>query len=129
MQLKTVHPVLSSLSAADHYMGGGCIFFQPVIPEKVVFTMEAKIYVGNLAKSTSLEDLNTLFAQAGQVLFVDMIKDRNSGEPKGFAFITMSAQSEADKAISMFNAYSLGDQELKVDLAKPREQRGFDTRN
>jgi RNA recognition motif-containing protein len=91
--------------------------------------METKIYVGNLAKSTSLDDLNTLFAQAGQVLFVDMIKDRNSGEPKGFAFITMSAQSEADKAVSMFNAYSLGNQELKVDLAKPRVQRGFDTRN
>ena len=91
--------------------------------------METKLYVGNLAKSTSLEDLNTLFAQAGQVLFVDMIKDRNSGQPKGFAFITMSAQNEADKAISMFNAYSLGDQELKVNLAKPREQRGFDTKN
>jgi len=91
--------------------------------------METKLYVGNLAKSTSLEDLNTLFAQAGQVLFVDMIKDRNSGQPKGFAFITMSAQSEADKAISMFNAYSLGEQELKVNLAKPREQRGFDTKN
>ncbi|HZM20120.1 MAG TPA: RNA-binding protein [Anaerolineales bacterium] len=91
--------------------------------------MEAKIYVGNLAKSTSQEDLNTLFAQAGQVVSVDVIKDRNSGEPKGFAFITMSAQSEADKAISLFNAYSLGDQEIKVNMAKPREQRGFDTRN
>jgi RNA recognition motif-containing protein len=91
--------------------------------------MEAKIYVGNLAKSTSQEDLNTLFAQAGQVVSVDVIKDRNSGEPKGFAFITMSAQSEADKAISLFNAYSLGDQEIKVNMAKPREQRGVDTRN
>ena len=91
--------------------------------------MDTKLYVGNLAKSTSLEDLNTLFAQAGQVLFVDMIKDRKSGEGKGFAFVTMSAQSEAEKAISMFNAYSLGYQELKVDVAKPREQRGFETRN
>ena len=91
--------------------------------------MDTKLYVGNLAKSTSLEDLNTLFAQAGQVLFVDMIKDRKSGEGKGFAFVTMSAQSEAEKAISMFNTYSLGDQELKVDVAKPREQRGFETRN
>ena len=91
--------------------------------------MDTKLYVGNLAKSTSLEDLNTLFAQAGQVLLVDMIKDRKSGGGKGFAFITMSAQSEADKAISMFNTYSLADQELKVNLAKPREQRGFDTRN
>ena len=91
--------------------------------------MEAKIYVGNLARSTSLQDLNTLFAQAGRVMLVDMIKDRTSGEPKGFAFITMSGQSEADEAISMFDAYSLGKQELKVNLAKPREQRGFETRN
>ena len=105
------------------------VFYIPVIPEKVVFKMEAKIYVGNLTKSTSEKDLNTLFEQAGQVVSVDVIKDRKSGEPKGFAFITMSAQSEADKAISMFNAYSLGDQALKVDLAKPREQRGFDTKN
>ena len=105
------------------------VIYLPVIPEKVVFTMETKIYVGNLAKATSLDDLNTLFAQAGKVMFVDMIKDRKSGEGKGFAFITMSAQSEADKAISMFNAYSLGEQELKVNLTKPRVQRGFDTRN
>ena len=82
--------------------------------------METKIYVRNLAKSTSLKDLNTLFAQAGEVLLVDLIKDRNSGEPKGFAFITMSAQSEADKAISLFNAYSLGDHELKVDRVNPK---------
>ena len=91
--------------------------------------METKLYVGNLAKSTSLEDLQTLFAQAGKVMIVDMIKDRDSGESKGFAFITMSAQNEVDKAISMFNAYSLGENELKVDRAKPKAQRGFDTRN
>ncbi len=109
-------------------MGGGCILSAGNTGESS-FKMEAKIYVGNLAKSTSQEDLNTLFAQAGQVVSVDVIKDRNSGEPKGFAFITMSAQSEADKAISLFNAYSLGDQEIKVNMAKPREQRGFDTRN
>jgi len=52
-----------------------------------------------------------------------VIKDRKSGEPKGFAFITMSAQSEADKAVSMFNTYSLSEHALKVSLAKPREQR------
>jgi RNA recognition motif-containing protein len=93
------------------------------------FNMEAKIYVGNLARSTNQADLNNLFTQAGQVVSVDVIKDRKSGEPKGYAFITMSAQSEADKAISMFNAYSLGDLALTVNLAKPREQRGFDTKN
>jgi RNA recognition motif-containing protein len=86
--------------------------------------MEAKLYVGNLSKSTTQEELNTLFAQAGQVTAAEVIKDRKSGESKGFAFITMSAQSEADKAVSMFDTYALSDHALKVSLAKPREQRG-----
>ena len=58
-----------------------------------------------------------------------MIKDRKSGASKGFAFITMSSQNEADKAVSMFNSYSFDDRELRVDLVKPREQRGFGTLN
>lgn len=91
--------------------------------------MEVKLYIGNLSKSTTQEELNTLFRQAGEVALVNIIKDRTSGESKGFAFVTMSAQSEADKAISMFNSYALSDHELKVDLAKPREQRGFGSTN
>jgi RNA recognition motif-containing protein len=87
--------------------------------------MDVKLYVGNLSKSTTQEELNTLFKQAGDVGLVNIITDRTNGESKGFAFVTMSAQSEADKAISMFNSYSLSEHELKVDLAKPREQRGF----
>jgi RNA recognition motif-containing protein len=65
-----------------------------------------------------------LFAQAGEVTAGEVIKDRKSGESKGFAFITMSTQSEADKAVSMFNEYSLSDRILKVSPAKPREQHG-----
>jgi RNA recognition motif-containing protein len=91
--------------------------------------MEVKLYVGNLSKTTTQEELNTLFKQAGDVALVNIIKDRTSGESKGFGFVTMSAQSEADRAISMFNAYSLSEHELKVDLAKPREQRGFGSTN
>lgn len=83
--------------------------------------MEAKLYIGNLSKSTTQEELNTLFMQAGQVITAEVIKDRKSGESKGFAFVTMSAQSEADKAVSMFNMYPLGGHTLKVDLAKPKE--------
>lgn len=87
--------------------------------------MEIEIYVGNLSKSTTQEELNSLFSQAGDVTSVDVIKDRKSGESNGFAFVTMSAQSEADKAISMFNAYSLDDHHLRVTLVRPRKQRGF----
>ena len=85
--------------------------------------MEVRLYVGNLAKSTTAEELKTLFAQAGPVSLVDVVKDRDSGESKGFAFITMGDQTEADKAISMFNAYSLADHELKVNVAKPKVER------
>jgi cold-inducible RNA-binding protein len=95
------------------------------MPEKAVFKMEAKLYVGNLSKSTTQEELIALFAQAGEVTAAELIKDRKSGDSKGFAFITMSVQSEADKAVSMFNMYSLSDHALKVSMAKPREQRGI----
>jgi RNA recognition motif-containing protein len=86
--------------------------------------MEVKLYVGNLSRSTTPEELNVLFAKAGEVTAAEVIKDRKSGESRGFAFVTMSALSEADKAVSMFNAFSLSDHVLKVGLAKPREQRG-----
>jgi RNA recognition motif-containing protein len=73
-----------------------------------------------MAKSTTQDELNTLFTQAGPVTSVEIIKDRDTGESKGFAFITMTDQADADKAISMFNAYSLAEKELKVNIAKPR---------
>jgi RNA recognition motif-containing protein len=81
------------------------------------------LYVGNLAKSTTQDELNTLFTQAGPVTSVEIIKDRDTGESKGFAFINMTDQADAEKAISMFNAYSLAEKELKVNIAKPRVER------
>ncbi len=96
----------------------------PAVPEKEVLKMDVKLYVGNLAKSTTEDELKTLFTQAGAVSLVELVKDRASGESKGFGFITMGEQAEADKAISMFNAYSMGDRQLKVNVAKPREERG-----
>jgi RNA recognition motif-containing protein len=87
-------------------------------------TMESKLYVGNLAYSTTEDDLRTLFTQAGTVVSVALIKDRDSGQSKGFAFVEMSNQAEAEKAISMFNGSQMRDRELKVNLARPREDRG-----
>lgn len=87
--------------------------------------METKLHVGNLSKSTTQEELSVLFTQAGQVTVVEVIKKRKSGESRGFAFVTMGEQIQADQAISMFNAYSLNDHALKVSMAKPREQRGI----
>ncbi len=85
--------------------------------------MDVRIYVGNLAKSTTDEDLKTLFAQAGTVSAAEVVKDRDSGQSKGFGFITMTDQAQADKAISMFNAYKLSEHELKVNIAKPKVDR------
>jgi len=105
---------------------GPAAFPSPVvIPEKAVLKMEAKVYVGNLSKSTTQDELNVLFAQAGEVTAAEVIKDRKSGESRGFAFVTMSVQSEADKAVSMFNAYSLSDRVLKVSLATSKQQHGM----
>jgi len=57
--------------------------------------MDVKLYVGNMAKTTTADELRTLFAQAGNVTAVDVIKDRDSGQSKGFAFVTMTDQAES----------------------------------
>jgi cold-inducible RNA-binding protein len=95
--------------------------------------MEKKLYVGNLSYNTTADDLRTLFSQAGVVESVDLIKDRESGRSKGFAFIEMSTQSEAEKAISLFNGQTFDNRALKVNIARPREEKphrsgGYDNR-
>lgn len=85
--------------------------------------MEVKLYVGNLSYETTEDELRNLFAQVGTVNEVALIKDRDTGTSKGFAFITMSTQDEAKKAIDQFNGQSLGNRELTVNAARPREER------
>jgi RNA recognition motif-containing protein len=82
--------------------------------------MDVRLYVGNLSKSTTEAELKTLFEQAGKVTAVEVIKERGTGQSKGFGFITMTDQAEAEKAISQFNGYSLADRELKVNVARPK---------
>jgi len=86
--------------------------------------MDVKLYVGNLSYTTSEDDLRALFAQAGTVASVALIKDRDTNRSKGFAFVEMGNQAEAQKAISMFNSHVLHDRNLTVNLARPREERG-----
>jgi RNA recognition motif-containing protein len=85
--------------------------------------MDIRIYVGNLAKSTTQEEITALFAQEGELTSVDLIKDRDSGQSKGFAFVTMTSQEAANKAISKYNGYTLAGKDLKVNVAKPRVER------
>jgi len=104
---------------ADPFIGRRS-FFNPATPEESWNKMDIRIYVGNLSKSTTQEELTTLFAQAGTVSSAEIVLDKGTGLSKGFAFVSMANQEEADKAITMFNAYKLGENELKVNIAKPR---------
>jgi RNA recognition motif-containing protein len=88
--------------------------------------METKLYVGNLAYSATEDDLRKLFTQAGEVQSVNVIKDRDTGRSKGFAFVEMSTQSEAEKAISLLTGSSFQGRTLTVNLARPREDRTRD---
>jgi RNA recognition motif-containing protein len=85
--------------------------------------METKLYIGNISHGTTEQDLRTMFSEAGTVGTVEVIKDRQTGESKGFAFVMMSSQEEAQKAIVMFNAKNLDTNTLKVNIARPREDR------
>jgi RNA recognition motif-containing protein len=86
--------------------------------------MDVKLYVGNLTYSTTEDELRTLFAQAGTVTSVALIKDRDTGQSKGFAFVEMATQAEAQKGISLFHGKPLNGRDLTVNMARPREERG-----
>ncbi|MCS6993782.1 MAG: RNA-binding protein [Anaerolineales bacterium] len=86
--------------------------------------METKLYVGNLSYDATEQELKDLFSQAGVVQSVAIIKDRETGRSKGFAFIEMSTQAEAQAAINRFNGQTHRDRALSVKIALPREERG-----
>ena len=85
--------------------------------------MESKLYVGNLSYSTTEDELRQLVSQAGNVKSVSVIKDRDTGRSKGFAFVEMGSDDEAQKAISQFNGQNFQDRSLKINVARPREDR------
>ncbi len=82
------------------------------------------IYVGNMAFSTTEQGLNTAFAAYGNVGSVRLATDRDTGRPRGFAFVEMNNDSEAKAAIAGLNGRSLDGREIVVNEAKPREDRG-----
>ncbi len=85
--------------------------------------MESKLYVGNLPYDVTEDDLRGLFAQAGQVQEVALIMDRATGRSKGFGFVRMANQAEAERAIQTLNNHDVGGRPIKVSLARPREER------
>ena len=86
--------------------------------------MSTKLYVGNLAFQTTSEELQELFAQAGTVESASVVEDRMTGRSRGFAFVEMATPEEANAAIEQMNGKEVGGRALKVNEAKPRENRG-----
>ena len=85
--------------------------------------MSMKLYVGNLAFSTSSQDLQELFAQAGTVESASVVEDRDTGRSRGFGFVEMSSKEEGEAAISKFNGQEVNGRALNVNEAKPKTER------
>lgn len=81
------------------------------------------IYVGNLAYSVTEDELRNAFGEFGDVSSVNLIIDRGTGQSKGFGFVEMPDNSQADEAIKSLNGTALSGRNIKVNQAKPREQR------
>ncbi|HUO77767.1 MAG TPA: RNA-binding protein [Thermodesulfovibrionales bacterium] len=91
--------------------------------------MGNKLYVGNISFQASEEDLKDLFSKAGEVLSAKLITDAATGRARGFGFIEMSSDAEAQKAISTLNGTSFMDRNIIVSEAKPQERRERGTRD
>ena len=87
-------------------------------------TMNSKLYVGNLPFETNQNDIQDLFAQAGTVTDAVVMQDRDTGQSRGFGFVTMSTAEEAQAAIRLFDGKDMNGRNLTVNEAKPREDRG-----
>src|ERR1700756_4718674 len=85
--------------------------------------MGTKLYVGNLSFNTTETDLQDLFAQAGPVQEVMLMQDKFTGKSRGFAFVTMTSEADAQKAITEFNGKTVEGRPLTVNEARPREPR------
>jgi cold-inducible RNA-binding protein len=85
--------------------------------------MEKRLYVGNLSYSSTEDSLEALFAQAGTVVKCELMLDKFTSRSRGFAFIEMGTHEEANKAVEMFNEQDLDGRNLRVNIARPREER------
>jgi len=85
--------------------------------------MSTRLYVGNISFKGSEDDLRELFSQAGEVLSVKLIKDAATGRLRGFGFVEMASEEDAQKAISMLNGKPFMDRNIVVNEAKPQERR------
>ena len=85
--------------------------------------MGNKLYVGNLPYDTNEDDLQALFSQAGAVASVNVMRDRETGRARGFAFVEMATDQEAQNAITQLHEHSFGGRTLTVNEARPQQPR------
>ena len=85
--------------------------------------MSTKLYVGNLSFNTSSEQLETIFGEAGTVQSASVVEDRETGRSRGFGFVELSTKEEAQAAITALDGKDVDGRNLKVNEAKPRENR------
>lgn len=85
--------------------------------------MPTKLFVGGIPYRTTEEELRQLFSQIGEVLSVFIPMDRETNRPRGFAFVEMANEDEADKAIAQFNGSDMGGRQIAVNKARPMEER------
>src|SRR5215471_2195464 len=94
-----------------------------MVKPKGAMRMDTKLYVGNLSYDVTEAQLRELFSQAGAIKEIALIVDRDTRRPKGFGFVEMATQAEAEKAIQMFNDHELSGRRLQVNLARPKIER------
>lgn len=82
-----------------------------------------KLYVGGLPYNTTNEELSEAFAKAGTVVSASVVTDRMTGRSRGFGFVEMSTEEEAEAAVNMLNGQELGGRKLTVNVARPRPER------
>lgn len=88
--------------------------------------MNTKLFVGNLSFNTTENDLQDAFAAHGTVVEANLMLDRMTGRPRGFAFVSMSTPEEAQRAIDAMNGTSFGGRNITVNIARPKEERSHD---
>lgn len=84
--------------------------------------MSVRLYVGNLPEEVDRQALEELFTSAGEVISTKVIRDRKTGKCRGFGFITVNSQEQAQKYIEKFNGHAFGDVNLRIEIAQPRDK-------
>jgi RNA recognition motif-containing protein len=87
--------------------------------------MQKKLFVGGLSYNTEVDEVRELFAQAGEVVSANIIKDKFTNQSRGFGFVEMATEEQASQAIKLLNGKELGGRNLVVNESKPQEKRNF----